>query len=283
VPDSIQLLKLGAAPMEDMHDNQRIVMMLQPGTVEVSTGRTSVERFNYKAGDVALCRRHIVSSVRSEDNIQVFSFEISDLFLGEAAGKITEEIQLQSIPNLDDLRLRALMMAANAERVAGFPSGRLFLESVEMALATILVERYTPYKRPEYRHRGGLTPSSLRHVTEFIRSRIGEDVSLFEMAETVGLSVNHFSRLLRQSIGESPHQFVLQQRVQHAKELLSERDLRMIDVALACGFKTQQHFARVFRKIYGTSPTEYRQHKLNSKTVGISVPDARSAVTTQAL
>src|SRR5215468_3167682 len=64
--------------------------------------------------------------------------------------------------------------------------------------------------------------------------------------------------LFRISAGESPHRFLLRQRVEHAKEMLREAEMRVLDVAVACGFKTQQHFARVFRRICGASPTEYR-------------------------
>jgi AraC family transcriptional regulator len=78
------------------------------------------------------------------------------------------------------------------------------------------------------------------------------------MAEAVDLSPAHFSRMFHKSTGETPHQFVLRNRIEHAKEMLREAEARVLDVAIACGFKTQQHFARVFRRICGASPTEYR-------------------------
>jgi AraC family transcriptional regulator len=65
--------------------------------------------------------------------------------------------------------------------------------------------------------------------------------------------------MFRKSIGETPHQFVLRQKIERAKDILREDGPRVLDVAVACGFKTQQHFARVFRQICGASPTEYRQ------------------------
>jgi AraC-like DNA-binding protein len=115
------------------------------------------------------------------------------------------------------------------------------------------------------RIKAGLTHNCRRNITEFVRSRINEDIRLSEMAAVAGLSVSHFSHMFRQSVGESPHQFVLRQRVQYAKEMLLSWDVRMIDVALACGFKTQQHFARIFRKVCGISPTEYRRLKLRKQ------------------
>jgi len=84
------------------------------------------------------------------------------------------------------------------------------------------------------------------------------ELTLFEMAQSVELSTAHFSRMFRKSTGETPHQFVLRNRIERAKEMLREAEMRVLDVAVACGFKTQQHFARVFRHVCGISPREYR-------------------------
>jgi len=64
--------------------------------------------------------------------------------------------------------------------------------------------------------------------------------------------------VFRKSTGEPPHQFVLRNRIERAKEMLRAPEARVLDVAVACGFKTQQHFARIFRQMCGASPTEYR-------------------------
>ena len=55
---------------------------------------------------------------------------------------------------------------------------------------------------------------------------------------------------------------MLHRRVERAKEMLRAVEMRVLDVAVACGFKSQQHFARMFRRISGASPTEYRQEFL---------------------
>jgi AraC family transcriptional regulator len=109
------------------------------------------------------------------------------------------------------------------------------------------------------RYRGGLGPARLRTVKELVHARIEDELTLSEMAQSVELSTSHFSRLFRKSTGETPHQFVLRHRIERAKEMLRAPEGRVLDVAVACGFKTQQHFARVFRRICGASPTEYRQ------------------------
>jgi AraC family transcriptional regulator len=96
-----------------------------------------------------------------------------------------------------------------------------------------------------------------------VRTKREDELTLDEMAESAGLSPAHFSQMFRQSTGQSPHQFVVRQRIERAQEMLRAAEARVLEVAVACGFKTrQQHFARVFRKMCGCSPTEYRQEFL---------------------
>ena len=261
----VDLISLSTKPFRLVHESQFVVMMLQPGTMDLSIDGHPRERLEYMAGDIALCRRHIVGLAESPDRMNKLRFELSDLHLSEAAGDANREIELQSIPKLKDPRIRALMTAVNIERASGFPSGQLFLQSIEVALAAVLVQTYSLSMKARRPIKGGLSDVGRRNVIDLVRSRISEDISLADMAAVTGLSITHFSHIFKKSMGESPHQFVLQQRVQCAKELLVSLNLRMIDIALACGFKTQQHFARIFRKVCGLSPTEYQRLKLSKR------------------
>jgi len=77
--------------------------------------------------------------------------------------------------------------------------------------------------------------------------------------------------MFRKSTGATPHQFVLRQKIDRAKAMLRAPDARVLDVAVACGFKTQQHFAQVFRDASGVSPTEYRQDFVVSEETSLSL------------
>lgn len=182
-----------------------------------------------------------------------------------ASERKSSEVGLRAYRKFADPRLGALVAAVNVERVAGFPSERLFLDSIEQALAVALVNDYA-VRRPSARiYRGGLTAARLRRVTELVHSRMDSDLGLEEMAGAAGLSVTHFSQMFRESTGQSPHQFVLRRRVERAKEMLRAAEMRVLDVAVACGFKSQQHFAQVFRDVCRVSPTEYRQYFFDSE------------------
>jgi serine phosphatase RsbU (regulator of sigma subunit)/DNA-binding GntR family transcriptional regulator/AraC-like DNA-binding protein len=135
------------------------------------------------------------------------------------------------------------------DRVAGFAGGQR--QGDDMTLVVMKVEEGCDGVR--------LTPASVRKVTELVHTKIEDSLTLEEMAESAGLSAGYFSQVFRKSTGETPHQFLVRHRVERAKEMLRGTEARVLDVAVACGFKTQQHFARVFRKMCGVSPTEYRQ------------------------
>jgi AraC family transcriptional regulator len=139
-----------------------------------------------------------------------------------------------------------MVAAVRAEMVAGSPSGRLFLDSVEQAMAVTLVNGHAVKHRPVQIYRGGLASARLRKIRELVHAKMEDDLSLDEMAQSVGLSTAHFARMFRKSTGQTPHQFVLRQRVERAKAMLRAPGARVLDVAVTCGFKTQQHFGQVY-------------------------------------
>jgi AraC family transcriptional regulator len=187
---------------------------------------------------------------------------ISDPALMTCSDGAYGEVELRPSRKFADSRLRALVTAAHAEMAAGFPSGRLFLDSLEQAMAVALVNGHAVRHRPD---RGGLGAARLRRIKELVDAKMEDDLSLDEMAQSVGLSTAHFARMFRKSTGETPHQFVLRQKIGRAKAMLRGPDTRILDVAVACGFKTQQHFAQVFRDVCGISPREYREDVLGSE------------------
>src|SRR5882762_9784461 len=256
-------------PRHWVRHDQAFAMMLRPGSIEWGSKRSALEKFDYAAGDLALCDRHVGEWVGLM-NVQHLQLGISDAALMASSDGAYGEVELHPSRKFADLRLKALVAAARAEMVAGFPSGRLFLDSVEQAMAVALVKGHAVRHRLVQIYRGGLGSARLRRIKELVHAKMEDDLSLDEMAQSVGLSTAHFARMFRKSTGETPHQFVLRQKVERAKAMLRAPAARVLDVAVACGFKTQQHFAQVFRDVCGIRPTEYRQDFLGSEATGAS-------------
>ena len=253
-------------PRHWVRHDQAFAMMLRPGSIEWGSKRSALEKFDYAAGDLALCDRHVGEWVGLM-NVSHLQLGVSDAALMACSDGAYGEVELRPSRKFADARLSALVAAARAEMVAGFPSGRLFLDSVEQAMAVALVSGHAVRHRPVQLYRGGLGSGRLRRIKELVHAKMEDDLSLDEMAESVGLSTAHFARMFRKSTGETPHQFVLRQRVERAKAMLRASDVRILDVAVACGFRTQQHFAQVFRDVCRVSPTEYRQDFLDSELI----------------
>src|SRR5262245_13479503 len=236
-------------------------MTLRAGSMEIGLRRSDLRRIRFDAGLMGLCPPQLEQWIGTCDMTHI-TMTISDAALMAASDSTGSRIELRFERELVDPRLRALATAVDVERTAGFPSGHLFLDSIEQALARALVVGYAVRDHSVRVHRGGLSPAKLRKIRELMQEKMEEDLSLEEMARTVGLSAAHFSQVFRYTTGLTPYHCLLWFRVQRAKEMLRSAEMRVLDVAIACGFKTQQHFARVFRRMCGASPTEYRYQSL---------------------
>jgi AraC-like DNA-binding protein len=107
--------------------------------------------------------------------------------------------------------------------------------------------------------RGGLAPWQLRRAEALMSENLSVQVSLGKVAEECGLSVRHLARAFRQSTGVPPHRWLLDRRVERAKELLPNGKLSLSDIALACGFGDQSHFTRTFTAAVRLSPGVWRR------------------------
>ena len=98
----------------------------------------------------------------------------------------------------------------------------------------------------------------MRRVREFVEERLEENISIQALANIASLSMYHFARAFKQSEGMTPHEYLIQRRVQRTKDLLAETDLPLSEIALASGFSDQSHCARRFREHVGVTPSSYR-------------------------
>ena len=105
---------------------------------------------------------------------------------------------------------------------------------------------------------GGLSPSAMRRVREYVEVHLGENIDLLMLAGVAGLSMHHFARQFKQSAGVTPHIYLTQKRVERAQEMLVRANLSLAEIAFAVGFFDQGHLGRHFRHMLGTTPREFR-------------------------
>lgn len=158
-----------------------------------------------------------------------------------------------------DPQLKHIGLALLAELESGCMAGRLYGESLATAVAVHLLQRYSTKKPQSCNYPSGLLSYKQRQVIDYIHTHLDRDINLTELAVLVGLSPYYFARLFKQSMGIAPYQYVLQCRVERAKQLLQNRELAIAQVAMQSGFTDQNHLTRVFRRLTGTTPKAYRE------------------------
>ena len=109
------------------------------------------------------------------------------------------------------------------------------------------------------KHRGGLAPWQAKRVAAYIESNISHSLRVADLAGIVQLSLGHFFRAFRVSFGQPPLVYVKVRRIRRAQVRMLNTREPLSQVALDCGMYDQAHFARVFRRVVGISPSVWRR------------------------
>jgi AraC-like DNA-binding protein len=105
----------------------------------------------------------------------------------------------------------------------------------------------------------------LKRVQEYVGAHFEEPLSLADMAAAAGLSRMHFAAQFRAATGYRPHDYLLHQRIESAKEILSNTGMPLAQVAVALGFQAQAHFSTVFKRLTGETPGRWRSNVLGER------------------
>jgi AraC family transcriptional regulator len=133
-----------------------------------------------------------------------------------------------------------------------------YAESMATALAAHLLQFYTTRPHVLRKYEDGLSKVQIQQSIEYINEHLHRNLTLTEIATELDMSQYYFCRLFKQSIGMTPHQYLIQQRVEKSKQLLKQPAAKIVDISAGCGFANPSHFARCFRQRMGISPQQFR-------------------------
>jgi AraC family transcriptional regulator len=174
-----------------------------------------------------------------------------------AGGRIVELLPRVAF---EDPATAGLLEILSNEAVQDNGSSRLFMEEAIDLLCLRLIHGHSSLDAlPTPLPRGGLADWQVRKVTAFMRENLDRQVGLDELAALLHLSRFHFCTAFRRATGHSPHRWMTQQRMAHARELLANPALPITEVALAVGYDTPSAFAASFRKATGTTASAFRR------------------------
>lgn len=108
-------------------------------------------------------------------------------------------------------------------------------------------------------NKGGLPARTLKKIESFVRENIGSSITLDQMASVALVSKRHFVRAFNESVGMTPHRFVINLRIDEAKARLRTTRESVTDIAFSCGFAQSQHFSTTFKRLTGVTPMAYRR------------------------
>jgi AraC family transcriptional regulator len=162
-----------------------------------------------------------------------------------------------------DPLIHQMGLALLAELSSDGLGSSLYAESIATILSVHLLRRYSARTPTIQDYTVGLPNYKLQQALDYINQHLDQDLTIAAIATAVQMSPYHFSRRFKQSTGLAPHQYVIQCRVERAKQLLLEGSLTIAEIAVSVGFANQSHLNRHFKRLLGVTP---RQSFTSSKT-----------------
>ena len=221
-----------------------------------------VHRVQNTPGSILIEPKGLHASVRvcrSQPDIQ-WILEIDSTVVEDRMPDLLNGKPFELTPQFDlrDPQIQRLIQALQADMEGGCPAGSLFGETIGNALMIYLAEHYSVNSTRNSAITNGLPKLRLSRVLEYIHANLDCDLHLDELANIAGLSPFHFAKLFKLSTGISPHRYILQQRLERAKDLLRNPGKSLSQISLETGFSDQSHLTNVFRRCFGVTLARYR-------------------------
>jgi AraC family transcriptional regulator len=226
-------------------------------------GKLSQERRHQ--GDIAIIPADISQRCNWQTPAEFAILAIQPTLLQQIGQDLVNPDRIELIPqfmNKQDALLQGIFATIRHEVEADETSkigGNLLIDSLKTTLAIHLLRSYCSTTPKLSSAANGLSPSILKQITDYIQAHLNQNITLNELAAIAQISPYHFLRLFKQKMGITPHQYILQQRIEQAKFLLQHRELSLAEIALSVGFCDQSHFTRCFKQRVGITPNQLMQ------------------------
>ncbi len=258
-----------AEPAEMPHqvfDQHHILINLREEPHRVENWRDDEHRdFTYHQNEIVVTPAGVKSGWKwhAKSKVIVITLEPDKLekFAQSELGMLLSDKQLNNIPQFIDEDITQAGVLLRDALNSNLGSAVMF-ESYARIFLTKLIQKYGLERTEHIEFSRSLTAKHYKRVLDYIAGNFGASIVLEDLAAQAGLSPYHFARLFKQTIGQSPHQFLMAYRVEQSKKMLAELERPMIDIAHHCGFSDQAHFSRVFKQVEGATPKNWRKRFL---------------------
>jgi len=255
--------------VEPVSPDITVVMLTQGATQLTESDRASCKGFQLRAGDSLLkpassitpaLRWQTVSDAPVQTLRLSIPYALFSRMIEELADRDPVRFSLCALAGIQDPVLYHIGLRLKHELETPSSTSVLYAQTAAHLLTVHLLHTYATKRIVIQERQDGLSPRQLRQITDYIQTYLTNALSLEELAQQIGFSPYHFARLFRQAFGESPHQFVIRQRVEYAKRLLSNPAMPLTQVAIESGFADQSHLTQTFKRHTGLTPKAFRQN-----------------------
>lgn len=207
-------------------------------------------------------------SVRVDGTLKSLHLYLRRAVLEEVAGDLVagDPAHVEILPRFGDSDplIERLMLGVRDVLYDDDPSTTVYVDYLARAIIAHLIRRHSPVAsvRNAARRSTQKGGRQIGKAIDFMEANLERSLDLLTIAETTGLSPSHFARRFRATVGRAPHQHLMQIRLDRAKRLLSESDSSIAEIAFACGFASQEHLTRLFKRSCGDTPAAFRKIRL---------------------
>jgi AraC family transcriptional regulator len=214
-------------------------------------------------GDLLLIPAGVPFSGACETTDEVLAFTIDPAFLERLSleADYPHAIELISTFKHRDSHIEEVAQSIQREIQTADWGNQLYLDSLANLLAIHLLRNYTSQPLTRSKPKAKLRELALNQVLDYIDAHLEQEIQLSDLAQIANFNPCYFTSLFKRSMGISPWQYVMQQRVERAKQLLKHHNHSLSEIAAQCGFNHQSHFTYQFRKLTGVTPKTYRQER----------------------
>jgi AraC family transcriptional regulator len=214
------------------------------------------------AGDIAIIPAGISHRCNWNTSVQFMVLAVETALLEQVGQDFVDPNCIELAPqfmNEPDPLIQGIFSTLREELEFGKIGGHLLIDSLKISLAIHLLRKYCATKPKPSSYGLGLSPSRLQQVTDYIHEHLHQDLKLVELSAIAQISPYHFLRLFKQSTGITPHQYILQNRIDQAKHLLQSSNLGIAEIAVRTGFCDQSHLTRCFKRVLDITPKQFCQ------------------------
>lgn len=265
--DSIYL-ELHQQPSFEVAEHQHTMHVIVNGLESYSRESSSGERWldgkfkreTRSIGDIAIIPAGISHRCNWNTDVQFIILAIEPALLKQVGQDFINPDRIELIPHFmieQDVLVQGIFHTLKEELESSKIGTYFWIDSIKTTLAIHLLRNYCTTQPKVSNYTDGLSKLKLQQIRDYIKEHLHQDIKLIELAAITQISLYHFLRLFKQSMGVTPHQYILQCRIEKAKYLLQHSELSIAEIAARVGFCDQSHFTRYFKRIVGVTPKKF--------------------------